>query len=371
MKVLLLTTHLNMGGVSVYTVNLARYLKERGIDVAIASGGGSLESILKKNGIVHITFDVKTKFEFGIKIWKALPSLERIIKDKGFDLIHAQTRVAQVLGCLVGLKMGIPLVTTCHGFFKYRRLGRRLFPCWGQKVIAISDSVRRHLLEDFHLAEDRVSLIYNGIETDRYSSEDIRVKDTGIMDPIGLAKDALLVGTMGRLSSVKGQKYLISAFKEALSQYPHLELLLVGEGAEKDSLEKQVQELGISDKVFFTSGEDAPIEKYLFLMDIFCLSSVSEGLGLALMEAMTAGRACIASDIEGPAELIVQEESGILVPPKDTAALSSAILRLAKNSELRGRLGKKAREKAVNNFSIEKSTAKTIEVYKEVMIKKP
>ena len=91
------------------------------------------------------------------------------------------------------------------------------------------------------------------------------------MDRIRLAKDALLVGTMGRLSSVKGQKYLISAFKEALSQYPHLELLLVGEGDEKDSLEKQVQELGISDKVFFILTISHATLVFILQIPILCI----------------------------------------------------------------------------------------------------
>ena len=138
MKVLLITTHLNIGGISVYTINLARHLKKQGIDVTVLSGGGTMEYKLDRENIPHITLDIKTKAEFGIKMWKALPVVAKLVRNAKFDLIHAQTRVAHVLGRLTELKTGVPLVTTCHGFYQYRRLGRRLFPCWGRKVIAIS-----------------------------------------------------------------------------------------------------------------------------------------------------------------------------------------------------------------------------------------
>ncbi|MFQ5952244.1 MAG: glycosyltransferase family 4 protein [Candidatus Omnitrophota bacterium] len=367
MNVLLLTTHLNSGGIGTYTVNLAKYLKRAGVGVVVSSSGGDLEEVLKQNSIQHISLDVKTKFEFGFKMWKALPSLMRIVKDNKIDLVHAQTRVTQVLGQLVDLSAAVPFVTTCHGFFEYRRLGRRLFPCWGRKVIAISKSVQRHLVEDFHLAGDRVAQVYTGIEIDRYSNLDAGAKDAELGKRIGLSENALLVGTIARLSPVKGNKYLISAFERASARNTSMQLLIVGDGPEKDSLERQVRQAGISDKVFFTSGNDASLERYFSLMDIFCLASVKEGLGLSLIEAMAAGRACIASNIGGLTELIAQEKDGILVPSEDPEALSSAILRLTEDTGLRKKLGEAAREKALSGFSIESSAAKTIEVYKQVL----
>ncbi|MGB2879469.1 MAG: glycosyltransferase family 4 protein [Candidatus Omnitrophota bacterium] len=367
MKVLLLTTHLNTGGIAVYTVSLARYLKKAGVDVTVASGGGDMKKVLVDNIIPHLTLDIKTKSEFGLKVWKASHLLSRMVKAEGFDIVHAQTRVAQVLGCLVERKTGVPFISTCHGFFKHHRLGRKLFPCWGRKVIAISDSVRKHLIGDFRLPGDRVQLVYNGVETGRYS--DIGEKDDRLLRNIGLSKEVLLVGAVGRLSPVKGLNYLVSAFKKAMDRDSRMQLLLVGEGPEKASLEEQVLREGVSDNVFFASGKEAPLGKFLLLMDIFCLPSVSEGLGLSLMEAMAAGRACVASSIGGPVELITPEEDGILVPPKDPEALSRGIMRLAEDDQLRKRIGQEARKKALSEFSIEDSVRKTINVYEKVVTK--
>ncbi len=367
MKVLLLTTHLDIGGVSVYTVNLARHLKKAGVDVTVASGGGTTESGLEQDNIPHVTVDIKTKFEFGIKVWKVLPLLIKLVKNGNFDLIHAQTRVAQVLGRLVELRTGVPFITTCHGFYKHLRLGRRLFPCWGNKVIAISESVRRHLVEDFHIPASKTALVYTGIELDRYLNLRPGSSESGLKKRIGISGNAFVVGSVGRYSSVKGFKYLIEAFKTASARRASMQLLIVGDGKEKDSLEEQARESGLSGDVFFASGNDASLEEYLSIIDVFCLPSLSEGLGLSLAEAMAAGRACVASNIEGPSELVSHESSGILVPPKDTGALSEAILRLAADEGLRKRLGEAAREKMRNNFSIKESAARTIEVYKEVV----
>jgi glycosyltransferase involved in cell wall biosynthesis len=233
-------------------------------------------------------------------------------------------------------------------------------------VIAISGSVRRHLAEDFGIDEERIDLVYNGIELDRYTSSE-PLKDDKLRKKIGLAGDRILVGTVGRLSSVKGLKYLVQAFEKTVKRGTPAELLLVGEGNEKGPLEKQVKQAGIADKVFFDSGNIAPLEKYLGLIDVFCLYSVSEGLGLALMEAMAAGRACIASNVGGLAELITRDRDGIIVPPKDPEALSGAILRLAEDSGLRRQFGKAAQKKAMGNFSIKESVDKTIEVYKKAI----
>jgi glycosyltransferase involved in cell wall biosynthesis len=366
MNVLLLTTHLDMGGVAIYTVKLANYLKDAGIEVSVASSGGILENVLEEKSIPHIRLDLRTKFEFSAKMWRALSFLTPLVKKRDFDLIHAQTRVTQVLAGLLELKTGIPFVSTCHGFFRHQRLGRKLFPCWGKRSIAISNSVRKHLAEDFGIDEDRIDLVYNGIELDRYTSPGA-AKEDKLRKKIGLAEDRVLVGTVGRLSSVKGLKYLVQAFEKSVKRGKPLQLLLVGEGNEKGPLEEQVRRAGIADKVFFDSGNAAPLEKYLSLIDIFCLYSTSEGLGLALMEAMAAGRACIASNVGGLAELITQEKDGIIVPPRNPEALSGAILRLAEDNELRREFGKAAHEKAMSNFSIKESVAKTIEVYKKAI----
>ncbi|MDP8298646.1 MAG: glycosyltransferase, partial [Candidatus Tantalella remota] len=289
MRILLLTTHLNRGGIGIYTVNLARYLKKKGIEVGVASSGGDLVSVLGREGITHHYLNIRTKSEFGIKVFKALPRLTALINDKRYDIVHAQTRVTQILASMAGRWTGIPFVSTGHGFFNHRRLSRRLFPCWGEKVVAISNSVKEHLINDLAARPEKVEMIYNGIELERYRSVG-SAKDEKLAEDMGLDERMLTVGTIGRLSSVKGYKYLISALKEVVDSGCNVQLVMVGEGPEEDNLKDQIRDLDLEDKVFVTPGE-VSLEKYMTLFDIFCLPSIHEGLGLSLMEAMAAGRA--------------------------------------------------------------------------------
>lgn len=365
MKILLLTTHLDMGGIAVYAVNLARYLKRSGHEPVVITGGGQLEKRLREDGIEHIREDIRTKAEFGLKTWKAIPRLRRIIKEKRIDVIHSQTRITHVLGCILDRLTGVPHVTTCHGFFKHRRLSRRLFSCWGREVIAISKSVQGHLVNDFRMPPEHVNHVYNGIDVSGYLAGSV-ARDKDLFSKIGLKEGIPVIGTIGRLSEVKGHRYLIEAFGELLSLGHQAQLLIVGDGPDKEKLKELAAPHAFEDRVFFNEGGEA-LYRYLGLLDIYCIPSVDEGFGLSLVEAMASGRPCIASKVGGLAEIVSDGEDGILVPPCDPKAILSAIEVLLREEPLRRRLAAAAREKAIKNFSIEDSVANTVKVYEKAI----
>jgi len=366
MKVLLLTTHIDIGGIGIYTVNLAKHLKTSGVEVGVLSSGGELEERLREGNISSVKRDMRTKSELGLNMWKNLPFLIDMIRDQRYDIVHAQTRVAQVMAHIAWKRTGVPYVTTCHGFFDHTRLGRRLFPCWGEKAIAISKNVMDHLINDLKVPGCDVRQIYNGIDLERFKGN-VPQDGSGLKARLGLDPDKLTVGSVGRFSSVKGYKYLMDAFRMTKESVPDVQLLMVGKGPEKDMLQGLVDGYGISGDVVFDEGGEALLEEYLSLMDVFCLPSMAEGLGLSLMEAMASGCACIASDVGGLSELIREEEDGLLVPAADPVSLSGAMTRLLEDGKLRGRFAEKGRRKAVQNFSLEDSVARTIKVYQEVI----
>jgi glycosyltransferase involved in cell wall biosynthesis len=364
-KILLLTTHLNIGGVGIYTVELAKYLKRGRMDVLVMSSGGELCSRLNEEGIEHVTLDIRTKSEFGIKVWRSIPFLIHAAARHGVDLIHAQTRVTQVMGRVAGKVLGIPYVATCHGFFNHKRLARRLFPCWGDRTIAISRSVRDHLAGDLGVDASRIDTVYNGIDLSAYKDRPAE-KDARLMEELALDARVPVVGALGRLSPVKGYDVLIRAVSDVLSTGTDCRLLLVGEGREKDRLRAQAERAGISEKLIITPG-GAELKRYFSVMDVFCMPSRHEGLGLSLMEAMAAARPCIASRIGGLAELISDGETGLLVPPVDPGSLAGAVKRLIADPDLARDMGEKACRKAHEEFSIEDSVRRTIGVYNKVL----
>lgn len=363
MNVLLLTTHLNIGGVAVYTVNLAKGLKKKGVSVWAASSGGDLVKALEESGIFHLPLNIRTKFEFNPKLIFALFKLLNFIKRNNIDIIHAQTRVTQIIAYLCSRFTRASYVSTCHGFFKKTRISRKLFGGWGSHVIAISDAVEDHLIKDFNVRRDNVFLIYNGVDNDAFSRQ-IDENEKGILKSnLGLDKSPI-IGSISRLSPVKGLRYLLFAMKDILREMPEVRLLLVGEGPSKEYLTELSKKLGIENNVFFALNTTQP-QRFLSIIDVFIFYSLQEGLGLSLLEALAAGKPCVASNVGGVSAIIEDGITGILVPPKDTHALEDAIIKILKDRKLGRSLAKRGNSLVKEKFSLEKMTKGVIDVYEK------
>ena len=169
MDILYITNHLNIGGITSYVFTLNCGLKQRGHNIYVASSGGQLLPQFKDLGIVYLPIPIKTKNEVSLKIIISLFKLLSAIKKNDIELVHSNSRTTQVLGCLLNKFSGIPHISTCHGFFK-KRFSRKIFPCWGQKVIAISEQVKEHLMNDFGIDEEKIRVIHNGIDVEKYAT---------------------------------------------------------------------------------------------------------------------------------------------------------------------------------------------------------
>lgn len=363
MNILYITNHLNIGGITSYVFTLASGLVKKGHNIYVASsGGGCLEEFIAE-GINYIPVPLKTKKEISPRIIWSKFKLERLIKEKDIQLLHVHSRTTQVLGCLLQKKTRIPYVSTCHGFFKPRFL-RRVFPCWGQRVIAISESVKEHLIRNFKVNEKIIRVIHNGIDVNKFI---VRSSEFKVNAKKNLRlNDGSVVGIVARLSDVKGHIYLIRAMKQVIDEIPQAQLLIVGEGKMKEELVKLTYELGIEKKVHFLP-EVRDTREVLSTMDLFVLPSLKEGLGLALMEAMASGLAVIGSDIGGIRSLIRDGENGLLAKVTDSQDLAAKIISLLQAPEKRRFFGKAARDFMAKNFSQEKMILETKRVYLECL----
>ncbi len=368
MNILYLTNHLNIGGITSYVLTLAQAFKKRGHKVYIASSGGKLLSKFIAEGIVYLPIPIKTKSEVSYKILISKYKLLKIIREKNIDILHANTRVTQVLSFLIQRTYSIPYVSTCHGFFK-KRLFRKMFPCWGNKVIAISESVKEHLRKDFKVKEEDIRIIHNGIDLDKFNPALYTKGGTkfkiDVKKKLGLGEGPV-VGIVARLSEEKGHLYLIKAMKSVLSQIPQAQLLIVGNGRMKKELLELTKNLGMEKNIFFLAAVD-DTKEVLAVMDLFVLPSLKEGLGLALMEAMAFGLGVIGSDVGGIRSLIQNGYNGLLVRPADIQGLSCAILELLQNPDKARSLGNNARIFIEKNFSQEKMALETERVYLECL----
>ncbi|MFA6357555.1 MAG: glycosyltransferase family 4 protein [Candidatus Omnitrophota bacterium] len=361
MNVLFIANHLNVGGISSYLFTLSTGLKENGHNVYLASSGGELVEKFVLSGIKHIQVPLKTKSEISPKIILSFLKLKKLMRVNNIDLVHSNSRTTQVLGNLLSRSRGVVHIFTCHGFFK-PKLSRRLFPCWGEAVIAISQEVKEHLIFDLKLPECKISVINNGIDVKNFG--DFSQRDN-LRKKLGV-NDQFLVGIIARLSDVKGHIYLIRAMPEILKSFALVKLLIIGEGKMKTTLVKEVDRLGIKDSVLFID-QASETRDMLSAMDIFIMPSLQEGLGLALMEAMAQGLAVVGSRVGGIKTLIQDKVNGLLVNPQDSAMLAEAIITLLKDSRMRRDLGLNARKFIMGNFSNEKMVEGTELIYKHCL----
>lgn len=359
MNILYLTNHLNIGGITSYCLTLGGGLKAKGHNVFIASSGGEMLLKFIEQDMVYLAVPMKTKNEISPRIFISFLKLSGLIKKYKIDIIHSNSRTTQVLACLLSRKTKVAHVYTCHGFFK-QRITRRLFPCWGKMVIAISQQVKEHLVNDFKVSADKIEVIHNGIDVGKFSALSFQPPALS-KERLGL-KNAPVIGIIARLSDIKGHIYLIKSFKEVLKEMPAAQLLIVGEGRMKGDLMGLVEILGIGQNVVFKSG-CLDTAEVLRAMDIFVLPSLKEGLGLALMEAMAAGLSAIGSNIGGIKSLIKDGNTGLLVEPADEKGLTNAMLRLLKDPQLCAGLGKNASSFISENFSQDKMVKLTEELY--------
>ncbi len=276
--------------------------------------------------------------------------LVRLFRREQPALVHTHTSKAGALGRLAAALAGVKTVVhTPHGHVYYGHFNRPVSRVFVQierslarrttRLIALTEAER-----DEHLAwgvgrAEQFAVIPSGIDLSRFRSL-VGVRRT---PPSGLSlkPDSVVVGSIGWLTDVKGHRYLIEAVAQAKAQVPTLHLLLVGSGDRRRELERLAGQRGIADAVTF-AGERHDIPDCLAALDIFVLPSLNEGMGRALIEAMAAGRAVIASRVGGVPALIDERRNGLLVPPADPAALARALTELVRQPQWAKELGSAA-----------------------------
>lgn len=363
MKVLLITTHLNVGGITTYLLNLSRGLIEKGHEVWVVSSGGKMEGKFKRLGAHVNVYDIRTKSELSLKPYRALPEIRRLILEKDIDILHGHTRISQVMAAFLSKLTGRPFVTTCHGFYK-RRFSRRLFPCWGRKAIAISPPVGEYLRKDFNIPEQDICQVFNGIAVQDYEifNED-RHREVKKKFRLSGRK---VIGVIARLADVKGHQYLIEAMPRIISEVPDAFLIIIGEGKMEGFLKARVRELGLEEYVRFEPVVGRPRD-YFQLLDAFVLPSLDEGFGLSVLEAQATALPVVVSNIGGLPFMVKDGQTGFLCPVRDSAALAEKVLICLKDPRASRDMGLRARAFVETIFSADRMVEKTIQCYRSVL----
>ena len=231
-----------------------------------------------------------------------------------------------------------------HAFI---RLTDRLTVALSDKIVTNSKAGARSL-SDYGVPNEKISVIYNGRNLDRYRNGFRRDVD----EMAAFSEDGPIIGTVGRLVERKGHGDLLTAWPQIKADHPSAELVLIGDGPDRELLETRVNSQGTDHSVHFLGTRD-DIPALLDLIDVFVFPSHWEGLPGALLEAMAAALPIVATRVNGNSELITDQKTGLLIPPHDPAAIQSAVTTLLNDSTVATSLGESAQELAYERFTLE------------------
>ena len=277
---------------------------------------------------------------------RILGDLVALVRARGARILHVHGYAAADFGRLAARATGARLVL--HEHFAdprmpgYQALADRLLSPYTHGAIAVSGSTREFLVQKRFVPPERVRLIWNGAPLEVFAP--VRPERAlALRRSLGLPDDALVFGTIGRLSTQKGHVFLLEAAARVLKSHRKARLLVVGDGDLAAELRERARSLGIDGQTLF-AGHRTDVPELLGVLDVFCIASLYEGTPLALFEAMAAGKAIVSTAVDGCREVSRDGETGLLVPPKDAAALAGALERVIDGATLRTALGTRARE---------------------------
>jgi len=371
-KNLMIIIHsLKGGGAERVVVNLLKGLSRRDFSITLLLYEGIFDYLLPEN-VEVITLDIrssrnilKTTRGFFLKII----SIARLIKKNKPDIVFSllsDTNVITILArSLSGVHSKVIVSERNHptlslkndlygGITKF--LMRYCYPK-AERIIAISQGIKKDLLENFNLPEGKIEVIYNPVdiaEIERLSAEEINHPWVNGELPI--------IISIGRLTKQKGHSYLIKVFSIVRQSLP-CRLVIIGTGEEEENLVNMVNTLGLKNDVEFLGFQRNPF-KYMARSSLFISASRYEGFGNVLVEAMALGLPVISTDCpSGPAEIIEHGKNGILVPIEDEGRLERTIVKLLTNDELRRKLSSEAKIRA-QYFALDKR----VEQYRDVFL---
>ena len=291
--------------------------------------------------------------------------LSGILKKERVDIVHTHNPGALIYGTLGAKLAGIPvIINTRHG--REKRPVNGFIWNMNDSIIAISEDAKKRLLKYNRINSDKVRVVYNGIEVNGFKNElDIEVRK----NLLGVDKSHLVIGTVSRLSEEKDQISLIDAFSKVSQVLNNTKLIFVGDGILKKEIEHYSEKVGIGDKVIFL-GFREDIAKIISTFDLFTLSSLTEGISLSLLEAMAAGKPIVATNVGGNPEVVIDGETGFLVPPKQPDKMAEAIIKVLQNPELARKMGVAGRERIEKNFSLDRMVSDYSLLYEDLLYKK-
>ncbi len=365
-RILYLIVTLPVGGAEEHLLSLVRNLDRNRFDPTVCCIGrsGPIGKEIETAGTRVVELG---KLQKGGYDGRIVSVLQEVLRNERISLLHAHLYHANMYGRLAAFREGVPAVCSIHNTYVRPKPHRRLVNWWLARrtpvIIAGSEAIKNDIVRYDGVPAEKVRVIPYGVDVEKFaiplSREEARTR-------LGLPADRFLVGTVGRLEEQKGQSFLVEAAARLHREGMHMSLLLIGSGREEGRLRDLVAREGIAKDVLFL-GTRRDLPELFRAMDVFALSSLWEGLPLALLSAMASGIPVVATPVGGIPEVIKDGENGFLVPPVDAVALAEVLRRVWENPGRASTIGAAGAETVRSGYSHGGNAGRVMEIYKEVL----
>lgn len=382
MKICHIITRLIVGGAQENTVLSCAGLVAAGHDVTLIAGPetgpeGSLWEQAGKSGAAVVRLDSLRRQPGLYSDVRCISQITRVLSAGRFDIVHTHSSKAGILGRQAAKRAAIPVVVhTIHGMsfnrtqskpvqWFYRMLERRAAR-HTDGFVTVAEAMTDQAVAAGLAGRESFTTIYSGMRTECYVPGAPGRK--AVRAHWGVREDEVVVGTVARLFRNKGYDELIAAMPSAIARVPELRFVWVGDGADRDSYLARVRALGLQDRVYLTglvSPDDIP--GLVAGFDLLVHASRWEGLPRSLVQGLLMEVPGLSFDNDGAPEVIIDGQTGILVPFGDVSGLSDGIVRLAESAALRREMGSTGRKRCLDRFSAERMVSDLERLYQRLL----
>ena len=343
------------GGVDRYIRMLLKYLDRKVFENILVCSQDFYKQDYK--GLVDFFEQIEMTRTIGGNDLKAIKEVRNLIKKYNPDIVYAHSSKAGAIARVADIGLKNCCVYNPHGWaFNMRCSAKKkmmytviekVAALFCDKIICISDAEKKSALDKKICREDKLQVIFNGVDIEAYESGEhgaIKRKD------LNIPEDAFVVGMVGRMSPQKAPDVFVKMAKQVKDEVPNAHFIIVGNGNQEDEIRKYAEDNGFSNSLHITGWVDNPMS-YVELFDVACLLSRWEGFGLALPEYMMAGKPIVASRVDAIPNIIRNGENGLLVEVDDDIGASNAVLRIYQEKELKDKLLAQGMEDVHNRFN--------------------
>jgi len=362
MKILHINTERTWRGGEQQTLYLLRSLIERRISCHLVCQTGSPMAERAVNAGVEV-FPIAMHGEIDLA---AGFRIRQLIRKFNYNIIHSHTSHAHSLAFLASIGTGVVRLVTRrvdfsifrHSFLKLSGLKYRFMADY---YIAISQKIKEVMVAD-GIPDRRIFVVHSGIDPQRFSSA------TGgdLLSEFGIKENQKVVINVAHLADHKGQEYLVRAIPRVLAKLPDTRFFIVGQGELLDKLREAASGLGLKKELIFT-GFREDVADFYRIADLYVMSSVQEGLGTAVLDALALAKPVVATSAGGLPEIIHDGQTGRLVAPADPEALAQGIVDMLSDTDRAASMAATGRQLVLQDFSVDAMVAKNIDVYRRIL----